>query len=263
MSHFFRIIRGLEIDETVRIMQGPGVPGSTADTDSSIIGSLYLDRTNGDLYIKYLNGAGPSKWRLASSANSPLQLYKENPSTPIPPTASGLNAVAIGNGADAQADNSIALGQHALTRHIDSIVQAGGRFASTGDAQVGRYTLRGHTVNAFETEIFLDGTAGTEQLILPDDSTWTFKATITGHRTDADDGHAGFTVEGVIYRTTGAGTTVLAGKVTKNVLAKLNRQWDVNVYADNVNGALKIACTGQAGKTIRWLALVETVEVTN
>lgn len=263
MSDFFRIIRGLEIDETVRVLQGPGAPGSTTDTDSSKIGSLYLDSLNGDLFIKYLVGTGPSKWRLASSAGSVLQLYKENPTGPIPPIASGVNSVAIGNGANAQSDNSIALGQHALTRHIDSIVQAGGRFASTGDAQVGRYTLRGHTVNAFETEIFLDGTAGSERLILPDDSTWTFKATVTGHRTDADDGHAGFTIEGVIYRTSGVGTTILAGKVTKNVLAKINRQWDVNVYADATNGSLKIACTGQAGKTIRWLAFVETVEVTN
>lgn len=263
MSDFFRIIRGLEIDETVRVIQGTGAPGSTPDTDSSKIGSLYLDSLNGDLYIKYLTGAGPSKWRLASSAGSLLQLYEENPSIPTSPVATGLNSVAIGNGATALANNSIALGQQSLARHIDGIVQAGGRFASTGDAQVGRYTLRGHTINAFETEIFLDGTAGTEQLIMPDDSTWTFKATVTGHRTDADDGHAGFTIEGVIYRQSGAATTVLAGKVTKNVLAKLNRQWDVNVYADSTNGALKVACTGQAGKTIRWLALVETVEVTN
>lgn len=200
-----------------------------------------------------------------SIPDNTLQLYKEKPITIITPSALGDNSIAIGNGAtvNEQATGGIAFGTQSLVRHPNSIVQAGGRFASTGDAQIGTYLLRGHTVNALETEIFLDGTGGTQKLILPDDCTWFFNATIIGHRTDSNDGHAGYKIEGIIYRQSGVDTTTILGNPVISILAKTNNEWKVQVSADIINGALKFSCTGQTGQTIRWLAKVETTEVTN
>ncbi len=260
MSDFFRIIRGLEIDESARILQGSGVPGVTADTNAAQVGSLYLDTSVGNAWSKILPGSGTNKWSTVSST-----LYAERPITPTLPSAGGDNSVAIGPGAqtDTSAPNSIALGAQSLARHPGALVFANGRFGSTGDVQTGKYLLRTHTVNNTLTEAFLDGTGGTQRLVLPDDATWTFTVTITGHRTDVGDGHAGYKVQGVIFRGAGAATTSFQGSPVKTVLAESNPQWDINISADPSYGSLKIQVQGQTGKTIRWAALVETLEVTN
>jgi hypothetical protein len=212
--------------------------------------------------LQYDNATG--KW-LAAPVAPILKLYSENPSAQTSPVAIGINSVAIGNGAqtDTSAPDSIALGAQSLARIRGSVVQANGRFGSTGDAQVGRYLLRTHTVNAAATEMFVDGTGGSTRLTLPDNSTWHFTATVTGHRTDAGDGHAGYRVEGVIYRNSGANTIAIQGSVIKSIVAESNPSWDINIVADSTNGSLKINVTGQTGKTIRWVALVDTVEITN
>jgi hypothetical protein len=85
---------------------------------------------------------------------------------------------------------------------------------------------------------------------------------ITAHRTDATDGHAGFTIEGVVYRNNGVSTISFAGKINKTVISRINRSWNVNAVVNDVTGALSFVCSGQVRKTIRWLAFVETVEVT-
>lgn len=207
--------------------------------------------------------SGEPTW--LNPAAQTLKLYSENASTYTPPFAAATNSVAIGEGAQTEvgAIDSLALGNQSLARTQGEIVQASGRFASTGDAQAGRYLLRSATINGSPTELFIDGTAGSVRLVLTDDCTWTFKVTVTGHRTDASDGHAGYTAAGVIYRNAGVSTTAIQGSVQKSVLGESNPPWDINIAADPTNGSLRITVTGEAGKTIRWVALVETVEVTN
>jgi hypothetical protein len=199
----------------------------------------------------------------ATGSGSALLLYKENPVAPSAPSATGNNAVALLQASQAQANDSLAIGNQSVARVPYGVVQAGGRFASSGDAQVGRYTLRNTTINALPVQLFVDGVGGSTPLILPDDSTWTIRVMITGHRTDASDGHAGYELKGVVYRGTGAATTTIQGKISKTVIAESNPSWDANITADVVNGGITISVQGQVSKTIRWLALVETVEITN
>lgn len=237
------------------IQEGTGVPVAAASS-----GALYVDKaiTNGNS-IYYYTGA---VWTPITQF---LKLYAENASSFTTPVAAGTNSIALGDGAQTAsgAIDSLAIGNQSLARTQGGVVQASGRFTTSGDAQAGRYLLRSNTINAFPTELFIDGTAGTVRLILPDDSTWTYKITVTGHRTDVQNGHAGYTVQGVIFRGSGAATTALQGTPNKTVLSESNPVWDINISADSVNGSLKITVTGESGKTIRWLALAETVEVTN
>ncbi len=199
----------------------------------------------------------------ATGGGSSLQLYAENPVAPTPPVASGTNSIALLSASHANAQDSLAIGVQSLSRIQGGVVQASGRFASSGDAQVGRYLLRTNTINNVPTTLFVDGTGGSVTVTMPDDSTWTFRITITGHRTDVNDGHAGYEYSGVIYRNSGAATTAILGRMSKTILAESNTPWDTNVFADTTNGGFTVTATGQAGKTIRWLALVETVEITN
>lgn len=195
----------------------------------------------------------PSSGQSSGSSGTPLAL----PNTTMSRDSNADTAVNQLN------TTSLAVGDQSLVRIPGTMVVAHGRFGNTGDAQRGTYILRTHTVSAMWTEAFLDGTAGSQRLVLPDDSTWTFEVMITGHRTDADDGHAGYKALGVIYRQAGAATTTLQGNPSKQVISESNPQWDINIEADSLNGSLKISVKGEVGKIIRWVAAVTTVEVTN
>ena len=236
------------------IQESTGVPSGTATT-----GAIYIDQsaTNGNT-IYYYNG---TSW--ISIANS-LKLYNENWTAGyVPPSAIGTNSVAIGEGAQTDAKDSLAIGLQSLTRLQGGVVQASGRFANTGDAQTGKYLVRNITTNNAPTILYIDGVGGSQQLLLTDNSTWTFRIMITGHQTSAGNGHAGYEFSGVIYRMAGASTTAIQGKISKSIIAESNTPWDANIVADIVNGALQITVSGEIGKIIRWVALVETVEITN
>ena len=237
------------------IRQGTGVP-----VGADNLGAMYVDRgvTNGD-GIYYYDGA---TWQVIAQK---LNLYDENSTGFIAPVAAGTNSVAIGSGASTatSAPGALGIGLQSLARTQGGVVQASGRFSNTGDAQAGKYLLRSNTISASPAELFVDGTGGTVRLVLPDDSTWSFRIMVTGHRTDAGNGHAGYTASGVIYRGAGAASTAIQGSVNKVVLAESNPSWDINISADIANGSLRILVTGESGKIIRWVSSVETVEITN
>jgi hypothetical protein len=64
---FFRIERGLELDEKVQYLQGTGAPGASGDTAAAEIGSVYTDNATGDLYTKIASGTGLNKWQKMAS----------------------------------------------------------------------------------------------------------------------------------------------------------------------------------------------------
>lgn len=265
MSDFFRISKGVEIDGSLRIFTSEGPPGYTADTDASLIGSMYTDNRTGLFYVKQSNTTGSTSWTLVPFMIPANMLYDENVSSESLPVAHGTNSIALGEGAQTATTgtNSLAIGNQSLSRIPGGVVQANGNFGSIGDAQIGTYLLRTITTNTTETEMFIDGVGGSQQLILLDNSTWTFTATITGHRTDTVNGHAGYKIEGVVYRGVGVATTTILGNPVLTVLSETNNEWEIRVYADTTIGALAFTCIGQSGKTIRWLAKIETVEVTD
>jgi hypothetical protein len=248
----------------LQVINGGGAPSVREDvgppTGTDAIGAIYIDQavTDGNAIYRF-NGA---TWDVI--AKSP-RLYNEKVNGFTAPVAQALDSVAIGSGAETapSGTNSLAIGKQSYSRIPGGFVQSAGRFTNPGDAQVGRYIVRGTTISPAAQELFVDGTGGNQRIVLPDDSTWTFKVTVTAHRTDIGNGHAGYTAAGVIYRNAGVASTAIQGSVQKTVLAESNPVWDINITADAINGSLKISVTGEASKTIRWVALVETVEITN
>ena len=51
------------------------------------------------------------------------------------------------------------------------------------------------------------------------------------------------------------------GNVYEVVVARDDENWQVDARADNTNNAIGIFVTGATGKTIRWVAEIETSEV--
>jgi hypothetical protein len=188
-----------------------------------------------------------------------LQLYKENPSTPTAPVATGTNAVAVGSGSSATAANTYALGAGSAANVANIHAFANGNFATAGDCQTIRVMARNITTNSTTTTLFVDGSA--QRLVLPTNSAWTFTIRVTGRRTDAP-GWAMYSFVGGITRDATAASTTLQ-RVSRTVLDESTGSMNCVVTGDATNGALQIDVTGVNGQTIRWAATVEITQVTN
>jgi hypothetical protein len=87
--------------------------------NSGIMDGYVFPRTDGTAnQILTTDGLGQLSWQNAGGGSA-LQLYSENPSLPYTsPVASGLNSVAIGNGARASADDMIVWGKMQVLVHF-------------------------------------------------------------------------------------------------------------------------------------------------
>lgn len=238
-----------------------GSPVTTTGTLTFTLGSQAANTA----FLAPNGTAGQPGFRaiVAADLTGALQLYTENPSTPVTPVATGANAVAIGSGAVASAPGSFAEGEGANAAVFGQKAFANGSFATPGDAQHGVYVLRNETTSATVTELFLDGTAGAERLVLPNDSVFTFDILVAARRTDATGGGAAYRFVGAARKDTTAGSITFIGSPSKTVLGETNVAWDAALVVDTTNGSIKVNVTGEAAKTIRWVATVQTSEVTN
>ncbi len=181
-------------------------------------------------------------------------------------TASGPSST-VGGGAGNLVESTngwIPGGAHASTRGISGRGSvASGRFANTGDAQWGLMVLRRQTMDATATVLTSDGSlpASNNQIVLPNDGTCIFRIDVVARRTDADNESAGYAFQGVIDRNASAGTTALVGTPSKTVLGEDVAAWDANIAVDATNGGLSVTVTGEAAKTINWVAVARLVEV--
>ncbi len=202
-------------------------------------------------------------------------------------TASGSGAVVVG-GTGGQATgtfssvlggqsnratggyDSVLLGQYGTTRAI----QGNGVFSSNlanpfgfviGSSQSALLMIGAVTTDATATALRSSGGAAgtTNQVILPNNSAYLFKATVISNVTGGGN-TSGWKLEGVIKRGANAASTTIVGTVTTTLLAQDAGAltWAIAATADTTNGGLRITFTGQAATTIRTVAKLETTEVT-
>ncbi|MEA3457768.1 MAG: hypothetical protein U9R21_03730 [Candidatus Thermoplasmatota archaeon] len=176
--------------------------------------------------------------------------------------ASGSRSHAEGRYAEAIGDYSHAEGFYAKAYLDTQHAKAAGQFAAKGDAQISNVVARIETTDATAAvEMFIDGSS--KQAVLPENRTWAFIINIAARQT-AGAGTVGdsgiYKIEGGIKRD-GAGNTALVGAITKTTLAEDQAAWDVTAEADNTNEALVVKVTGEASKTIHWVAAINLVEV--
>lgn len=222
------------------------VTGSPVTSSGTLSATLASQSAN-TVFAAPNGSAGAPSFRALAYADLPIQLFDENPSTPIANTVSGANAIALGSGSAATLTGQVA--------------QANGRFAANGDAQHGVYVARNITSTATATELFLDGSAA--RLVVPNNSVWTFDVMVAGRRTDAVGGGAGYRIFGVLRKDTTAGSITFVGTPSKQVLGETTAALDCAVQVDTTNGSLNVVVTGLAGQTWRWVATIQTTEVSN
>ena len=120
------------------------------------------------------------------------------------------------------------------------------------------------TTNTTPTVMTTDGGAAgsTNQLVLPNDTTVTFRGLITARNTTTDNDSMCFEFLGGIRRGTNASTITLIGTPSKTSVASDGSAWTYTITADTTNGALKISVTGGSSKTISWVCNIFYTGVT-
>jgi len=137
--------------------------------------------------------------------------------------------------------------------------------ASNGISQAALLVLGRQTTDATPTVLCSDASAasGTNQVILPNNSAYYFRGEVVAGVTGGGN-TKGWTIEGVIKRGSGVGTTALVG--TPTVMSSYAdvgaATWTIAVTADTTNGGLAVTFTGQAATTIRCVAQIRTTEMT-
>lgn len=177
-------------------------------------------------------------------------------------TASGTYGVVIGGqSSTASGTYSVAIGGYAVSAIDGKYAYACGRFAANGDSQAGTFVLRRVTTDATATVLTTDNSAaGTaNQVILPNNSAYAFTGTVIAKQSGSTNASS-WKVEGMIVRGANAvSTTLVASTVTaiSNVPG-----WTLALSANTTNGGLAITATGAAATNIRWVATINSSEVT-
>lgn len=221
----------------------------------------------------------------ATGANSVAIGYQATASAPKTtaiggerPTASASNAVALGgefaaaSGAlsvvlagsvnTASGEASYAFGKRAQAIQVQKY--AYGHQLGTSEACQGGYmVLAAVTTAETATQLRSNTNAAStaNQVILPNNSAHAFTGTVVARQQAAGGTKsAAWKVEGLIQREGSAGTTTL---VASTVTAISNVPgWTLALSADTTNGGLAVTATGAAATNIRWVATIQTSEVT-
>jgi hypothetical protein len=182
-------------------------------------------------------------------------------------SASGdYSSIPGGEGNNAAGQHSVASGKQAKALVTGQNAHASGQFATVGDAQASKYVIRRQVTHSDANwyELTPGGTASPPRLTILNSTTWTFEVKIVG--TDSGTNKSfGFIIHGVIERASDDTTTLLTStELLHWDGGGTEASFDARVSADNTNNALMVEVQDLDGfgDTVRWVAVVETVEVT-
>ena len=169
---------------------------------------------------------------------------------------------------DADAYYSTVIGNRGKTRwrgHIVFGANASTAIGNKGGEQSGITHYKKQTTDATPTTMGTAGSSGDQyrSVAPPNNSAYGFTITVVGAVGSGGDCSM-WKFEGLIKRGANAAATAIVGNVVKNRIAYDSgaSAWDVNVTANTSQGSLVVTVTGEASTTIRWIANVETTEIT-
>lgn len=190
-------------------------------------------------------------------------------------TAGGANATVSG-GSTNSADGLncwIPGGQRSVSRGLlGRGCWANGQFSTLGDAQSGEFILRNLTTDATATRLTADQAAAgtTNTLNLPNSGSYQLRLLVVARQASGSAGtagdSAGWELTALIRRGANAAATVLVGSsgsaVAPTHADSAAAGWRLSLAADTTNGGLAVTATGEASKSIRWVARVLSIETT-
>ena len=128
------------------------------------------------------------------------------------------------------------------------------------------FVLRSDTTDATPEALTTDNSAAgtTNQIVLPNNSVYGFTGMIIASEDSVStDDFAIWEIKGGAVRGASAATTALGSyninKISESAGAA---NWSIALSADTTNGAVAITVTGEVAHNIRWVATINTTEVT-
>jgi hypothetical protein len=185
-------------------------------------------------------------------------------------TASNTNSSVVGGGRNISNGvySFIAGGNYGTARGITGYhvfpASASPIASANGVMQASLLILGRETTDATATVLTSDINAGstTNQVILPNNSAYYFKGSITAGVTGAGNSSM-WSFEGGIKRGANAAATTLIQSTINLVAQDAGASaWVVALSADTTNGGIAVTVTGAAATTIRWVCKIETTEMT-
>lgn len=183
--------------------------------------------------------------------------------------STAFSSLALGRSCQATADYSTSIGRGAINPIKSSFKFSGSYFSAAGDSQIGMYPLQIDTSDATPAVLVTDenttpGAGTTNQVVLPNNSVYGFTGTIIARENSAQtNDFAVWEVKGGAVRAASAATTAL-GSYNINKISESTgaANWSIAISADTTNGAIAFTVTGEASHSIRWVATINTTEVT-
>jgi hypothetical protein len=154
-------------------------------------------------------------------------------------------------------------GSYGKSALLGQVSHAAGVFANQGDAQHSILIARRATSDATaNTVLTLDGgTPGsTNRLTIAASTAWSFLIKISAYN-NTDNAAASWFLKGGIRRNAANGTTLIGSVTSETWTEAAMSTATVSAVADDTNEALEIRVTGIAGKSIRWVAVVDITQV--
>lgn len=169
-------------------------------------------------------------------------------------TASGTGAsVAGGRDNVASGDYSTAIGRAAVAPDIGQIAHAAFSLSTAGDAQANEWVLRRQTTDASVGDMATGP-------VIPENTTWNFSALVVARRADVDGENASWEVKGLMKRDAGSTAAFVGVPTVTKLFSNAGNTWTLAVGSYSV-GTLRFIPTGEAAKTIRWVASVQAAQV--
>ena len=183
--------------------------------------------------------------------------------------ATASSSLALGKQCQATANYATSIGRGAINPIKGSFKFSGSYFSAAGDSQIGMYPLQIDTSDATPVVLVTDenstpGAGTNNQVILPNNSVYGFTGTIIARENSAQtNDFAVWEVKGGAVRAASAATTAL-GSYNINKISESTgaAAWAIAISADTTNGAIAFTVTGEASHSIRWVATINTTEVT-
>jgi hypothetical protein len=174
-------------------------------------------------------------------------------------TANGYGSTALGVESKAPKDYSFSSGKHSQTEVEGSRVHGAGIFAAQGDQQSGLYLLAASTTDATATVLTANQATAAQdtQLAVKSNQVITFHGTVVATQNGVQS-VAGWEIKGLLQND--GGTTTLVN----SAITVLNNasNWGLALTANDTLDCMAITVTGEASHNIRWLASINTSEVT-
>jgi len=174
-------------------------------------------------------------------------------------TANGYGSTALGVESKAPKDYSFSSGKHSQTAVEGSRVHGAGIFAAPGDQQSGLYLLAASTTNATPKVLSANQATAAQdtQLAIKSNQVITFHGTVVATQNGVQS-VAGWEIKGLLQND--GGTTTLVNSAITVINNASN--WGLALTANNTLDCMAITVTGEASHNIRWLASINTSEIT-